>query len=118
MDFCVKIVMNSNPPNVTHNMLRPRILKCRQIDVDLEIRVNVFIYNCLNSVKYAMTIAFASLNPRRWITGINFRHLAFIYKVDRVMWFNSKSCVLWKASAYNDIKEFEIVPSYTMRIRI
>ena len=73
--------------NVTHCSLLPIICNCLPSDITLEKRFLKFIWNCFNnSNTIVQIIVNISMKNRKSVLGINFRYLAFKYKIKSNYW--------------------------------
>ena len=81
-------------PYTTHNRLITIIFKTKYIETILELRCIKYIYCCTNSVNDTRIVTFTALNNRRSILGLNFRYLAFKYKIHRHTWYEELSVLL------------------------
>ena len=73
--------------NVTHCLLLPIICNCLPIDITLEKKFLKFIWNCFNnSNTIVQIIVNISMKNRKSVLGINFRYLAFKYKIKSNYW--------------------------------
>ena len=94
-----------NLPNRTHNNLLPYMFDTKPIEIVLESRCLKYIYKCINSSNSTVRlISLSALNNRRSVLGVNFRYLAFKYKIDRSMWYSSLKCVMDKIEIYINLQ--------------
>ena len=90
-------------PYTTHNRLIPIIFDTKPIEIILELRCIKFISSCINSDNDVVRIVTAAaLNNRKSILGLNFRYLAFKYKIHRHLWYGGLPILLRKLNMYID----------------